>query len=101
MNFEKQFPSLKEYACWGKGGDLHYPILPVKVRAIIQKHCLDKAKVKEDIDKLISTIKEYKKNVMASDIITACGEEEHKARCMGYDDVLSLLINKKKELGLE
>lgn len=62
MTFEDDFPSLKEFACWGRNGDLHYPVLPTKIRAIIQKHCLDKAKVNRILKDILIDVEDLESN---------------------------------------
>lgn len=50
------------------------------------------------LDITIERAKGYKKNVENAEIRTAYGREENKARCMGYSDVITLLLIKRQAL---
>jgi len=58
MSFEEEFPSLKVW--WvdkcdrcGTAKELHHEPVPVLNLEDVQEHCLDKQKVKEEIDKMV------------------------------------------------
>jgi len=79
MAFEEDFPSLKEWVIIEEKADNTWIEL-------LQKHCLDKQRVREAIDKLATN------NLTSGD-----DSEEHKLLRTGY---MGALKNMREELGL-